>query len=213
MSDPEYRPPHAVDSTSTRLLARVRRQEPEAWRQLVELYGPIVRYWIRRGGVKGADLADVFQDVFLAVARNIAEFERHAGKAKFRAWLKTVTHSKVQDHFRRQQMQPQTFGGSTNQLRFGEVPADPDATALTDGDDPALAHPEDAFIAQRTLHMVKSEFRDGTWQALQLTAIEGLTSQEAAARLGLTPLAVRKAKSRVLQRLKAVLGQAEGDRP
>jgi RNA polymerase sigma factor (sigma-70 family) len=101
MDESHDRPPHQVDSTSTRLLARLRQDDPEAWREFVLVYGPVVRYWIRRAGLHGADLADVFQDAFLAVSRNIAGFERQEGHARLRAWLKRVTHSKVLDHFRR----------------------------------------------------------------------------------------------------------------
>ncbi|MBC7822040.1 MAG: sigma-70 family RNA polymerase sigma factor [Planctomycetaceae bacterium] len=199
-------PPNQVDSTSTQLLARLGQQDAEAWRQFVLVYGPVVRYWIRRAGLSHTDLADVFQDVFLAVSRNIAAFHRETGVAKFRAWLKTITLNKVYDHFRRQGKQPaEAFGGSTALLRLNEVEAaaPPDAG---DDHDEALAHSEDTFLAQRTLHIVKKEFTEQSWTAFYRTAIDGLTSQEVAAELGITPLAVRKAKSRVLQRLKEALG-------
>lgn len=206
MNHSQYLPPNQVDSTSSNLLARLGQQDVEAWGQMVRLYGPVVRYWIRRAGLNSADLADVFQDVFLAVSRNIAGFERETGVAKFRAWLKTITNSKVQDHFRRQCKQPVAFGGSTALLRLNELEA---VAALADDDhDEALAHSEDTFLAHRTLQIVKKEFTEQSWTAFHRTAIDGLSSQEVAAELGITPFAVRKAKSRVLQRLKAELGGA-----
>ena len=205
MNQSNYLPPNQVDSTSSRLLERLGKKDPAAWRQLAQVYGPVVRYWIRRAGVSGADLADVFQEVFLAVSRNMAGFERETGVAKFRAWLKTITLSKVQDHFRRQGKHPQASGGSTAQLRLGEIEAAQPLAGDEDGDE-SLAHSEDAFLAQRTLQIVKKEFSEQSWKAFYLTAIDGLTSQEAAAELGITPFAVRKAKSRVLQRLKESLG-------
>ena len=209
VQESHFQPPPHVDSTSTRLLARVVKRDPESWRQFVQIYGPVVRYWIRRAGLASADLADVFQEVFVAVARSLPQFERQAGKAKFRAWLKTVTNHKVIDHVRRATSQPQTFGGSTNLQRYAMLPEAAENTLSQADEDASLRHSEDAFVAQRTLQLVKAEFRDSVWQAFQLTAIEGLTSQEVAARLGMTALAVRKAKSRVLQRLKLALGQVE----
>lgn len=201
-------PPNQVGSTSTNLLARLRERDGDAWARMVRLYGPIVRYWIRRAGLNSADLADVFQETFLAVSKNMADFQRETGVAKFRAWLKTVTLSKVHDHFRRQGKQPaEAFGGSTALLRMNDVEATfvPD---VSDDGDAALAHSEDTFLVQRTLQIVKKEFTEQSWQAFQLTALDGFTSQDAATRLGITPLAVRKAKSRVLQRLKAAIGGA-----
>jgi RNA polymerase sigma-70 factor (ECF subfamily) len=198
-------PPNELNATSSQFLARVAKQEPEAWRHFVQVYGPVVRFWIRRAGLNHDDLADVFQEVFLAVSRNMAGFQREPGVAKFRAWLKTITLSKVHNHFRRQGKQPAAFGGSTalQQLHNVTAAAPPGAG---DEHDEALAHSEDAFIAQRTLQIVKKEFTEQSWTAFYRTAIDGLTSQQVAAELGITPLAVRKAKSRVLQRLKQFLG-------
>lgn len=205
MNDSHALPPNQLDSTSSRLLSRVRQNEADAWSYLVRLYGPVVRYWIRRAGLREADLADVFQDVFLAVSRNVGDFERETGVAKFRAWLKTITLSKVHDHFRRQGKQPaEAFGGSTAMMQLHDVAAT--VTIEPDDSDAALAHSEDAFLAQRTLQLVKKEFTEQSWTAFYRTAVDGRTSQEAAAELGITPLAVRKAKSRVLQRLKEALG-------
>ena len=188
------------------MLSRLREKDGDAWRHFVQVYGPVVRYWIRRAGLNHDDLADVFQEVFLAVSRNMSGFHREPGVAKFRAWLKTITRSKVQNHFRRQGKQPAAFGGSTALQQFHNVAAaaPPDAG---DEHDEALAHSEDAFIAQRTLQIVKKEFTEQSWTAFFRTAIDGLTSQEVAAELGITSLAVRKAKSRVMQRLREALGK------
>ena len=199
-------PPHEAETTSTRLLRRVARREVAGWRQLVSLYGPVVRFWIRRAGLSENDRADVFQEVFFAVARHIEAFERQQGKAKFRAWLKAITISKVNDHFRRADRSPAAFGGTTAAKRLGEVEA---AELADEKDDQALAHSEDAFIAQRMLDIIRKEFRENTWKAFYRTAVDGLNATEVAAELGMTPAAVRQSKSRVLKRLKAALGNSQ----
>ncbi len=209
MDQSDFLPPNQVDSTSSRLLRQLGKNDPDAWRQFVRVYGPVVRYWIRQAGLNNADLADVFQNVFIAVSRNIVSFQRQSGQAKFRAWLKTVTHSKIQDHFRRLVKQPQACGGSTMVQRMNELPDDEESSSgsseanrLEDGCDGS----EDSYVAQRMLEMVRREFREKTWLAFYRTAVDGLTSQEVAAELGVEPAAVRKAKSRVLARLREVLG-------
>ncbi len=70
-----------MDSTSARLLRRLGDHDPEAWRQFVRVYGAVVRFWIRQAGLNSADLADVFQDFFVAVSRNIVSFQRQSGQA------------------------------------------------------------------------------------------------------------------------------------
>src|SRR5262245_60137660 len=55
-------------STSPSLLARVKASDQEAWRRLVHLYGPLIYGWCRRWQLAAEDVADVFQEVFQAVA-------------------------------------------------------------------------------------------------------------------------------------------------
>ncbi|MCA9053933.1 MAG: sigma-70 family RNA polymerase sigma factor [Planctomycetaceae bacterium] len=207
-------PPNLLDSTSTRLLRRAAAGESRAWELLVRVYGPVVRYWCRRAGLNKTDVADTFSETFLAVVRSLPKFEKQAGKAKFRAWLKTVTLSKVNNHFNKQGKQPAALGGSTAMMQLAEVADDPEWNAALEqsaaaDNDEALAHSEEAFLAQRMVQLVRSEFRDQTWQAFYRTAVEQCTSQQAAEELGMSAMAVRKAKSRVMQRLKELLGGDE----
>ncbi len=58
--------------------------------------------------------------------------------------------------------------------------------------------------------MVKAEFEPRTWQMFWLTAIEGRSPVDIAAALGVSPAAVRMAKSRVLHRLKEEFGDLVG---
>lgn len=120
------------------LLNRVRAQDAAAWRQLVELYGPLIGYWCRRAGLQAADVADVTQAVFMVVARQLPDFrqprsttnrslppknETGVGAAdtplkptrtsgRFRSWLAVVTRRKLID-WRRAQRPDQAEGGSS----------------------------------------------------------------------------------------------------
>jgi RNA polymerase sigma-70 factor (ECF subfamily) len=54
--------------------------------------------------------------------------------------------------------------------------------------------------------MVRGEFEERTWQAFWQTVIGGRAPRDVAADLGMSPGAVRVAKSRVLHRLREELG-------
>ena len=54
--------------------------------------------------------------------------------------------------------------------------------------------------------MVRGEFEERTWQAFWQTVVEGRSPVDLAADLGVSPAAVRMAKSRVLRRLKEAFG-------
>lgn len=212
MDESNLLPPNAVEGTNSRLLSDARLDDPAAWQKLTFLYGPVVRFWITRAGIKSkADIADISQEVFVAVAKNLKQFERDKGRAKFRSWLKVITVSKMNDHFRRCGRQPQAVGGSTAAMQFAELP-EPDRqsvdldTALSACHDPET---EQTVLTQRVLESLRSEFRENTWKAFWRTAVDGRTATETADELDVTSAAVRKAKSRVLRRLRQVLADIE----
>ena len=63
-------------SISSTLLERIKANRPEAWRRLVDLYGPVIYRWCRLAGVPKDDAADVVQEVFAAVTKHIGGFHR-----------------------------------------------------------------------------------------------------------------------------------------
>jgi RNA polymerase sigma-70 factor (ECF subfamily) len=66
--------------------------------------------------------------------------------------------------------------------------------------------PEERALFHRALQMVRGEFEERTWQAFWQTVIDGRAPKDVAADLGMSPGAVRVAKSRVLHRLREELG-------
>src|SRR5207253_3239494 len=115
--------------TSLSLLARLRENDPEAWRRLVGLYGPLVLHWGRRAGLGGADAADLLQDVFRAVSGAIGRFRRDRPADTFRGWLWSIARNKLRDHFRDREKRPVATGGSEAHARLTQVPEDePDSS-------------------------------------------------------------------------------------
>src|SRR4051794_34805294 len=63
-------------ATSRSLIDRVKAGDEAAWDRLVGLYGPLVYRWCRQSDLPDQELADIFQDVFQAVATHIASFRK-----------------------------------------------------------------------------------------------------------------------------------------
>jgi RNA polymerase sigma-70 factor (ECF subfamily) len=61
-------------------------------------------------------------------------------------------------------------------------------------------------LHRRAVEQVRGEFEERTWRAFWMTAVEGRSPADLAAELGMTPTAIRQAKSRVLRRLKQEMG-------
>jgi RNA polymerase sigma-70 factor (ECF subfamily) len=184
------------------LLQRLLDNEPEAWRTMVQLYTPLLCHWCVRGGVRGADAEDVVQEVFRVAASRLDRFRRDREGDSFRGWLRGITRNMLLAHFRRTSRQPQASGGS-GVLTQLEAVADPTATDSPEEDPPS----ELEALRRRALELVRGQVAERTWQAFWLTAIEGHAPAEVAASLGVSPTAVRMAKSRVLHRLKEQFGE------
>jgi RNA polymerase sigma-70 factor (ECF subfamily) len=195
---PERRP----SGTSLTLLQRLLDNEPEAWRTMVQLYTPLLCHWCARGGVRGADAEDVVQEVFQVAASRLDKFRREQEGDSFRAWLRGITRNMLLVHFRRASRQPQASGDSGILAQL-EAVADPTAADSPEEDPPS----ELEALRRRALELVRGQVAEQTWQAFWLTAIEGHAPAEVAAGLGVSPTAVRMAKSRVLHRLKEQFGE------
>lgn len=190
------------ESTSSSLLEKAKGRDPEAWRRLVRIYGPLVYQWGRQCGLQSQDAADVVQEVFGSVASGVSAFQRVRPGDSFRGWLWTITRNKVRDCFRSLKGTVQAQGGTAAQQRLAQVREQPPAGAEPDATQTAPPTPE-----YRALELVRAAFEEKTWEAFRRTTVDGLTAAEAAAELGLTPEAVYKARSRVLRRIREELGE------
>jgi len=185
--------------TSLTLLDQVRNNHADAWERLVDLYAPLVRYWCRRSQLSDEDVADVFQETFRAVASHIHRFRREQATDSFRGWLRTITTNKIRDHFRRLEGQTPAEGGSVAQEKIASI-SDP----LSQEDEHSELDILRASV-HRMLDMVKGDFESRTWEAFWQCQVEGRGTDEIGVELGMPPAAVRKAKYRVLRRLREEL--------
>ena len=189
-------------STSRSLLSAAKQDDADAWRRFVRLYAPLVAAWCRRSGVPYQDIADLLQDVFAAVARNLDRFRKERPADTFRGWLATITRNKVRDYYRQRGEEPAAAGGTEASQRLSQVL---DPFSDTDTDDPA----DEAVLSgvlRRALEAIRSEFHERTWQAFWGVVVEGRTAAEIGENLHMQPGHVRVAKSRVLHRLRQELG-------
>ncbi len=191
-------PPEVFEPTSLSLLQRARADDQEAWRQLVHLYGPLVYRWCGRSGLREEDAADVFQETFRALARELSSFRPARATGSFRCWLRAIVRTKVADHFRSRP--PVTGEGGTDARRRLADVADP-LSADAEGDEPA----ENALVVRRALDLVQPEFTSVNWSAFWQVAMEGRSAVDVARELNLNPQAVRQANYRIRHRLRLVL--------
>jgi RNA polymerase sigma factor (sigma-70 family) len=169
---------------------------PADWDRLVTVYAPLLRGWLLRYPLQGADADDLVQDVLAVVIRKLPSFRHNGRGGAFRGWLRAVLANQVRFFYRQRRGRPE--------------PTDPQ-----DEDSPLLQleQPEselarrwdeehDRHVMQRLLDLIRPEFAASTWQAFEEAVVHGRPAADVGAELGLSPNAVWIACSRVMRRLR-----------
>jgi len=175
--------------------------EDRAWQEIVELYGPLISTWCRRSGADWHMTADCIQEVFLVLTNRLDTFRPTGESGAFRAWLWSVSRNKLVDLFRAANRQPLASGGSTAHLALQSIAAEQEWLR----DEPT--EPFDvSSLTKRAIEQVRSEFTQQSWSVFERTVVDGIETSIVAKELGLSPSAIRQAKSRILRRLRQQLG-------
>jgi RNA polymerase sigma-70 factor (ECF subfamily) len=152
----------------------------------------VVRY-----GLQPSDVDDVAQEVLAAVVRELPDFRHDLRRGAFRRWLRTVAVNRLRNFWRARDRS----GGPDPEPLLAQL-EDPSSSLSRIWDEE-----HDWHVARRLLELIEPEFEPATWQAFRLLVLDDLPTRVVADRLGITPNAVRIAKSRVLSRFRR---EAEG---
>jgi RNA polymerase sigma factor (sigma-70 family) len=192
-----------ADRTRMSLLARLRDDDAgqAAWSEFVAWYGPLIQRWCMRWKLQEADAQDVTQTVLVKLSDKMRSFQYDAAKS-FRAYLKTLTHYAWCD-FLESRKRAGTASGDSQMLEvLHTVEARADLEQQLDAE-------FDRELLAEAMAAVRARVEEHTWQAFQLTAIEGISGAEAAARLEMKVATVFKARSKVQQMLQLEIQRAE----
>jgi RNA polymerase sigma-70 factor (ECF subfamily) len=162
----------------------------------VVLYGPLLRGWLRRQGVRSPDDDDLVQDVLGVVVRELPHFRHNQRPGAFRTWLRTILTNRLRAFWKARQSRAVPVGGSSANEGLEQLEdRAADLGRLWDQE-------HDRQLLRRLMALAEPEFTPATWQAFRRVTLEGQPAAVVARELGLTVNAVWLAKSRVLRRLR-----------
>jgi RNA polymerase sigma-70 factor (ECF subfamily) len=190
-----------MNETRQSLLLRAQTGEEGAWKDLTDLYRPLIIGWLNRQGVPAVDLDDLSQDVLLSVVKHLPTFEHSGHRGAFRSWLRTIVCSRTADYWRAAGARTPASGGSGATAALQQI-TDPGSDLNRQWDEE-----HDRYVLGCLLDLVDEEFEPATLRAFRRLALDGASGAEVAAELGLSVAAVYVAKTRVLQRIRR---EAEG---
>jgi RNA polymerase sigma-70 factor (ECF subfamily) len=187
----------ALPDTPVSLLERLRlRPDAQSWQRLVDLYTPLIRDWLRRHALQGTDADDLSQEVLAVVVRELPSFRHDLRQGAFRRWLKNITINRLRTFWRSRRHHPVATGDSDFEGMLAQL-EDPASGLSKQWDDE-----HDRHVTRRLLELIEPDFEPTTWRAFRLLMLESRSTADVAAELGITPNAVRIAKSRVLSRFR-----------
>jgi RNA polymerase sigma-70 factor (ECF subfamily) len=187
-----------VDDTRQSLLLRAQGGDEAAWKDLAELYRPLLHSWLRRQGAPAGDLDDLTQEILLSVVCSLPSFSHSGQTGAFRCWLRTIACHRASDYWKARRREP---AGADPAAALAQI-EDPDSELSRQWD-----REHDQYVLRCLLDLMEQEFEPNTVRAFRRLALDGASGAEVASELGLSVGAVYVAKSRVLQRIRE---QAEG---
>lgn len=185
-----------MNETSLSLLNRLRSPDSDGWNQLVEIYTPLLRLWLRKYDVQNSDTDDLLQEVLLAVSNDVSKFQHGGQSGAFRGWMRAILVNRLRKFWRARDRRPRARADSDLDARLAQL------------DDPASEmsriwdRDHDQYVLRQLLTLAEPHFESATWSAFCRVTLDGAKPDVVAEELGISRNAVVIAKCRVLNRLR-----------
>jgi RNA polymerase sigma-70 factor (ECF subfamily) len=183
------------------LISRCRRGEAEAWDELFNRhYGPTGRFVYQLSpSLTAEDVEEICQEVFLAVVRNLQNFQAHSA---FQTWLFRIAANKARDFIERQRAAKR--GG-------GEAPFSLDAENPETGLklDPPSSNPgpDGQLLSAERMTLVRDALDalgDPCREIIELKYFGDLSYEQIAGELLMNPKTVSSRLSKCLDKLEEI---------
>ena len=165
----------------------------ESWEVFFNTYWELIYSVARRKGLSEADSQDIVQETILKVHKSLERFQYNRDRGSFKGWLRTITRSRLVEHYKKKQRQP-----PTQQPREDE---DDPLVNLADPQGPELdriwSEEWSRSLIQRSLTFLKQQVSLKQYQIFKSPCIDEWTVKEVCDALNVNAAQVYMAKQRV----------------
>ena len=165
----------------------------ESWEEFFHTYWELIYNVARRAGLSEADAQDIVQETILKVHNSLDRFEYNRKRGTFKGWLRTVTRSRLNDFFKKQQRRPafnKPLEEAADELQNLEDPEGPDIEKIWDEE-------WNRNLIQAALSRTKKLSSPKQFQIFKCHYIDEWTVRETCRTLGVNAAQVYMAKQRV----------------
>lgn len=191
-----------LNDISTSFVGRLRSRDPEAWFELWETFGPILRAQLRkwgRGRIGAETVQDLSQETLAALSQAIDSHDPTRG-ARFSTWLLAIARYTLGDEIDRRMAQKRGSGIKPASLDDAWQGTDPGAR-------PEESYEQAVFDAKvdASLRAVERDCEFVDFSIYRMRVLEGKTGKEIAVDLGMSQPTVSRRLALVRTNLRTVL--------
>ena len=188
------RPPETRHS----LIVRLKDQRNNlAWTEFLCAYEPFLLRLVRKQGTPERHVADVSQQLLIAIAKSVEGWEPDGKSASFRRWLGCVARNVVIKFMMRERKQITGRGGSDFLTLLEDVTdASIDVEQIKQYEQELIL-----WAAER----VRGDFRESSWRAFWETEVAGRSIAEVSKDLGVSVGSIYMSRSRIFARIRAII--------
>ena len=188
------RPPETRHS----LIVRLKDQRNNlAWTEFLCAYEPFLLRLVRKQGTPERHVADVSQQLLIAIAKSVEGWEPDGKSASFRRWLGCVARNVAIKFMMRERKQITGQGGSDFLTVLEE--------AIDSSVNGELPHQYQQELILWAAERVRSEFRESSWRAFWETEVAGRSIAEVSKDLGVSVGSVYMSRSRIFARIRVII--------
>jgi RNA polymerase sigma factor (sigma-70 family) len=166
-----------------------------AWDEFYRIYDALLRRFAAAQGLRGSDIDDCLQEVWMEIASRLVNFERPELRSGLRAWLYTLVRSKSCDLLKRKR---RLSTENLDTARAGGI--EPIANSADPAD--SIDRQWKRALLQTVMQEVREEVSNTNWRLLQMRFVEGADIAEIAEELGISPEQVRYRQRRLVKKLR-----------
>ena len=188
------RPEAPLLETRSSLIQRLKATiNGESWEEFFHTYWELIYNVARRAGLSEADAQDIVQETILKIHKSLDRFEYNRKRGTFKGWLRTVTRSRLNDFFKKQQRRPalnHPLEEAAGELQNLEDPEGPEIEKIWDEE-------WNRNLIQAALSRTKKLSSPKQFQIFKCHYIDEWTVRETCRTLGVNAAQVYMAKQRV----------------
>lgn len=177
-------------------------QNKEAWEEFVEIYRPVVYGVAISRGLQHADALDLVQLVFVSVAKSISRWEKSSEKTRFRNWILRVAKNATINAITRRPPDQALGGEGFRNEQMEAVSSESPSELELD-----IEYQRQLYL--RAAERIRSCVSQENWTAFQMTAVDGISIEQASKELGKSAGAIYATRSRIMKQLSKLVSQLE----